>query len=377
MPIIFSQIKDQIMKQYKKPHILQITAKYLSKSNSLLIYLVFLQSTDLNPTDTDIMFSLNLSTLFPDEAPYVCCLTNFIFPTLYDNRNLLRSIINHNWTYNKYNIPFTPIEEIILQIPSFLKKTIQDVNSRTLCFYGSYYLNTVYDINVFNTNEDHVFLFKINQYINQKKVIAFIILTDINVLLFYPHKETKLNHCKLVFCGEIRKMGNYSLGNQNNEETIILKWEKEINKSAFTFEFSFVSFNFTEFFNVIFDKVKMLEFRYDIFEDNEQELEDDIQILGKTMDIKEKIEKYKALIQCKENLYAKNRVGYLLKELSSLYEKMVELLNEDENEDYVIYLEKIKTLLGNNDEQLNDEDQNNRKLFENCKSYLLDNEDKQ
>lgn len=376
MPIIFYQIKEQIRKQYIKPNILEVTVKYLTKSNTLLIYIMFLQSTDLNLTDEDILFSITLPSLFPDDAPYVCCLSNFIFPTLYDNRNVLQSIINHNWTYNKYNLPFTPIEEIILHIPSFLKRISQDVNNRTLSLYGSYYLNTVYDINVFNTNEEHVSLYKINQFFNQKKMVAFIILTDINVLLFHPYKKTKLNQCKLVFCGEIRKMGNYSLSNQGNEQTVILKWDKDSDKIGFSFEFSFSSLNLKEFMNIISYKLSMVNSRYDIFEDNEQESEEDIQVMGKSMNANGKIEKFKALIQSKENLYAKNKAHHLLKELSSLYEKMVELLSADENNDFVIYLDKIKTLLGESENNFNEEDQSNRKLFENSKAYLINNANK-
>lgn len=368
----FTEIKNKLIKHYTKANILHITAHILSYSKSLLIYLTFYNSTDLNYTTKDIEFSISLSNSFPDDQPYVNCLSNFTIPTIFDNRNLLKGILNHNWVYKSGYDAYICIEEIILQIPSFIKKINEERNNKLLGFYGYYNLNHIYDINHFILNPEMVFTYKINLHLKPKTLKAFIIVTDIYLLLFNPIRDNQTNLCKLLFCGELRKISKSISSKHKDKKTLILIWDKTQFTLGYQIEFSFVSAQstFNDFLSQINQRVDMLNKSFVVFEDNEQEKEE-VSLIKKLKNSEAKIENYKALIEKKEDLYQKNKSLYLIKELATLYEKMVDLLSADENSEFTVYLDKMKNILNEEgiDNQLT-EDLSNKKLFEECKSYV-------
>jgi ubiquitin-protein ligase len=87
-----------------------------------------------------INFLIIIDYCYPEKPPKVLCQTNFCFPNLMDGRDLSPSIIL-KWTKE------LSLLGIANTIPIFIKKVITADDYQ---FYGTFYLNTVYDMKNFD-----------------------------------------------------------------------------------------------------------------------------------------------------------------------------------------------------------------------------------
>ena len=134
--IDFDLISSTLINKFSTEHLLSITTKVLVLTKDMIIYLNYPYPSEINPFKAEIQFNITLTPQFPIDPPSVKCKTNFIYPTIFDNRELLESILTHKWSYKKYNNILIPLEEIITQIPTFLKRIFENIQNRTLVYYG-------------------------------------------------------------------------------------------------------------------------------------------------------------------------------------------------------------------------------------------------
>ena len=269
---IFEFIINKLTEQIKKD-VLIPTYRYINKDKNLYILFLLKHSTEINPLkQMDFYFSITLNENYPNSEPYVRCLSNFCTPTLFDNRNLNSSIINHKYNHKDNDDNFKPIEEIILNLPNFLKKVNENTENEILIYYGDYIVDDIYDLNDFFAN-NQLYFFRVEQILKNKSIQRYIILTEIYFLFFDPVPDSK-NLAKLLFIGDIRQLINRKIKATENENQSILSFFYVGKKKNETINFEFVMENYylTEMINKTDEIIKYLQDNYKIFEENQNDL---------------------------------------------------------------------------------------------------------
>jgi ubiquitin-protein ligase len=394
----FDLITKSISKTFIKKRILHIIFKRNNKDNSLSLQLIYKKNTDFNPMSYDLAFSLSLDADYPKSIPQVKALTHFSFPTVFDNRNLIFSVINHNWV-NKNNLKdlkdlregnlVEPIEEIILSIPKFLSRLIENTNNKILVYYGDYKIDMIYDINDFLVNTDLDF-FKVCQHLKPKKEgeekvkkERYVVLTDIYFLLFdaVPHSK---NLAKLLFWGDIRQIvtcKGTSFSSESDSETLILEWKN--NNKLIQFEMSFTNGNIKFFLDKSTRKILRLKEQYKIFQDDmSKPVEDEIVSRMKDVNLSSSnIDKLIMLVKYKEEILERKHSINIIRELMSLYQKIIEILSAKGDLEFKTYLDKLHKML--TDKQIQEElekekimnSADSKKIFELSNFYSGSDED--
>jgi hypothetical protein len=256
-------------------------------------------------------------------------------PTLFDNRNLLLSIIQKNWGENSL------IDEIIEKIPNFITRVLENQDNKILVYYGDYYIDKIYDMNEFMTNRD-LWFFKVKdvKYSKNKKVEKerFIILTDIYFLLFEPIPNKK-NFSKLVFWGDVRQIAS-SKGSSTDSGLIELEWKGDANSYI---KFSFIFEDISLFMDISSKKIIKLRDSFSVFEDDMFKPNQSEKIIS--------IEKLILLIHYKEQLFEQKHSINLVRELMTLYQKIIEIMSVKNDQDFTTYLTKLQAILTNEDLQ--------------------------
>jgi len=378
----FEDIIEKITNNYNnRKNILNIIFKKNSKT--LVIQLNYKKHTDLNPLNYEIIFSITIDSDYPNSIPLVKTLTNFCFPGLFDCRNLIFSILNQNWVYNSKNLSTenlsVPLEEIIMKIPQFLNRLIENTNNKILVYYGDYIIDMIYDINEFLANSDLDF-FKINQYYRVPRKLEkfkerYVILTDIFFLLFDPVPNSR-NLGKLLFWGDIKQMKWKQISKTMVDDSVLLEWNAEDVKQI-DFEIKFLNSSLKEFIEKSTSKAKRLSDTYKIYQDDihKPTVNDKKESLTENVAGPENLEKLVALIKYKEELLTNQQSINLVKELMSLYQKVIEILSAKNDPEFIIYLKKLHAMLENKEIQEQLEKHNtisnssSRKLFELSQSY--------
>ena len=136
------------MKKYKDIIILGKLLHYLEKPTFYYDCTVLL-NTEYNPFDIDIQFCFEF---IDGEIPYVTILTDFVDPSLNDNRNYYRCL-SKEFTY-KFSLVNLPEHEIILEsmiegIENFLTYLKENIAVNNFIFFGQYEYDHIYQINDF------------------------------------------------------------------------------------------------------------------------------------------------------------------------------------------------------------------------------------
>jgi hypothetical protein len=246
---------QKILDKFNIENTLQISFKKLISRNYLYFSLRYHKTTSLNPYDKDICFSITLENKEPYKIININCLSNFTFPTLCDNRNLYKAIINiankerenkingdekddiYNIN-NKYNENIFYLEYFIDLIPNFIKeiKKNEEIGNFIKLGEGEYNTNRIYEINDFLISQNNKF-FRAKQIIEGKELDRYIIITDIYLILIEPLEDFK-NKGTLLFFGFLYKLEkeeteikdiinfNWKKNESQNQITIKLKIEK-------------------------------------------------------------------------------------------------------------------------------------------------------
>lgn len=237
----------------------------------------------------------------------------------------------------------------------------ENEKEKILVYYGDYKIDGLYQINDFLFNQD-LNLFKLQQvYKSGNKLLLkprYIVLTDIYFLLFDPIKDNK-EMGKLLFWGDIRQLNN-SKGSTEYTNHLIVEWKSQT-RSIVTFELVFENINIKDFMEIASRRIIRLKDNFKIFHDE----------LMKSNDDKPKdYEKIILLIKFKEDLLQQKHSPHTVKELINLYQNVIEILTERNDDNYKIFLDKMKIMLDKEDKLINDADTTaSTKGFELSKSY--------
>ena len=240
----------------------------LTTLKHLLIYVTYHPHTEVNQFKKEIEF---LITITPDNSnisPIVNIINTFVFPSLFDNRNLLESILLRNW--NKYEPYLSVVFELFEKMPLFINKIISNIQERKLIYYGKYDCEIYYNMNDFlgsNYNKFYkIYYLPSHQRNNITQRNAYLIITDIYLLVFDFNESVHKNWGKLVQYNKIVEIKNYL--------TDKYYWKKQKYSLMLTFENEKLSLEFVlehgdnkEVISLLKQKKKWINERYDIFRD--------------------------------------------------------------------------------------------------------------
>lgn len=344
-----------LKEKFYQKKVLDIIAKELY-DNSFLIHITFKSKTDLNSFLEDISFSI---MLIKGKIPYIKCITNFTFPTLFDNRNLYYNIMNENKDLNDDSSNILEISEKIIQnIPIFLKQCYEDISIRVLVYYGIYNINEEYNMNDFIENNSLLFyrfiLINNNDKTSKKK---YFIISDIYILIFEPKEnEESKGYLKNKFDikHDLIKFEQKELNKKYNKNSIYFQFKHQ--------EIEIILLNDItndSFIKMLETKKKFLSERFDTFIRYPNDINNIkyFNINGKLEKIKkinsENINNLISIIKYKEKIYEcrkrkisqnKESINLVIKELITCYEKIIEILSA-KGKDFTIYLTKLKTIM--------------------------------
>lgn len=275
-------------------------------------------------------------------------MSNFIFPTLFDNRNIILSILGYEW--NKTN----NIEEIIEAIPSFLDRVLENTTNKYLAYYGEIKIDEVYDVNHFLINPELNF-FKCFQLLKAKstsnadklKKERYIILTDVYFLLLDPAPNYK-NMAKLIFFGDIRNIKITKTDNYHDNEkahSYLLEWYND-NAKIISVEVVFINSLFSQNFmlNPIQDFIDFVERKSNKLKDNFRAFHEDFYKPNDFL-ANSKIDNLKSFIKYNENKFSLLKNSFLANNLVMLYKKMHSYYKEFDGAVANSYDEKIQNIL--------------------------------
>lgn len=221
------------LKKYKD---IKITGKILHylEEPVLYYYCTSISNTKSNPFDLDIEFGFEFIN---KEIPYVTILTEFIEPTMNDNRNYYRCLTHEN----KYRFSLNKLEEqekilglMIEGIENFLTYLNESIAVNTFIFFGEYELGHIYQINDFFQNKNYLNFYRINEIKNKKQEEKYIIFTKLYFLLFEPTPHDKAL-VKLVHSIKLRDLNLFFDKNEQNNSLILkLSKTKQIQDIEFT-----------------------------------------------------------------------------------------------------------------------------------------------
>ena len=307
---IKSNLKTEINSNKINIEFLEIENKYF------IIKIFYLKQTEFNFFNSEIIFYIKINYLFPETFPTIKCISNFIFPTLFDGRNFFNEIVFNNNNFNSL---------IKNEIPNMIKKYVNNIKNKIYSFIGEYIIDYAYDINFdFLMNENNLIYNRIiieNDVNNNNFVI---IMTQI-CLLFFELFDDNYEYYKLIEYYEIRNIKNVVINNDSNFVVVNFNVEKEINKKISFYNNDDVK----NFYDNLNKRINVIKNFFEIY--NKGNKENNINILINTIEYKEK-----------NMLILNNNVDII-----EHYQKLIELLSENNDERYEFYIKKFQKLIEN------------------------------
>ena len=218
------------LKEYRE---IDINAKILHylKEPTFYYYCLLYKNTTINPFDTNILLTIEFIN---GEIPYVQILTNFIEPSLNDNRNYYKCLSNeYKYIFSLDNFKDLEkiLESIIQGIQNFLNIVKESISINSFIFFGEYKYNHIYQINDFLQSKNYLNFYRINELItNDVKEEKYIIFTKLYFLLFKPLKEDKAL-MRLIFHQKLKDLDISLEYNETNNSLILKFLSKELIKN--------------------------------------------------------------------------------------------------------------------------------------------------
>ena len=249
------KIKSKYNKSEKADDInIHISGKILYYIEDLtIIYFVYKipKNSKENLFKKDIIFSFEF---IDKKVPYIKAISNFIFPTLFDGRNLFSFLVNNNkyiFDVGKLDECEKIINDIISGINKFIISLKENLDVKVLIYYGDYSLNHQYLINDFLINNTMINFFRINDLDNKfnnnlnnnltnknninnikRNNLKYIIITQLYFLVFEPVNENK-SYAKLIQINHLKDVNIIIKNNEKeiNKKTYYIKITKDINNN--------------------------------------------------------------------------------------------------------------------------------------------------
>ena len=218
-------IKDEIyqayllktLDDYKDNKYISIKGKLLHylPLPTLYYYLKVYKNTNINPFDKDILFCFEF---IDNEIPYVTILTDFIEPTLNDNRNYYRCLTkNHNYKFylDKKNASRNVLKSMINGIKNFLYYLKESININYFVYFGEYEFKHIYQINDFLSKNNNR-LYRVYVLKNNLQTEIYIIITKLYFMICQPLADNR-SLMKLIFIIELNEINfNYDKNDENH-----------------------------------------------------------------------------------------------------------------------------------------------------------------
>jgi hypothetical protein len=227
-------IKSSV-EQLKKYTDIDISSKILHylKEPIICYYCSVYKKTNSNPFNINIDFCFEF---LDGEIPYATILTDFVEPSLKDNRNYYRCLTKeHKYKFNSKEIKKHQIilESMIKGIGNFLTLLKDSIYIKSFVFFGEYEYNHVYLINDFLMNKNYLNFYRINVLKKNKEEERYILFTKLYFLLLEPLKDDKT----LVKIKYQRKLKDMSLYFDKNElkNTLIINFSSTESKENIEF----------------------------------------------------------------------------------------------------------------------------------------------
>lgn len=383
---MFEYIIESISNLYLQRGTLNTFFKITKKSKTLLIHLTYIKNTEYNPFSYDLKFRIDLFKTYPFSAPEVYCMSTFCFPSLFDHRNILTSILERNWCNPGLNKCSDPIEEIVIEIPNFVKKIKENSENKILIYHGIYNIDRLYDLNDFLMNPNLI-LYTIKTFSNKDPSMTknrYLILTEIYALFFDIVNEDKKNMGKLIFWGDLRQISKLKEINEkdtNNNtvtEKICIEWKNEHKKIGFTFVFN-CKVKRSIFIQTIKDKNSLLKLKFKLFQDDIAKPVKYNELVAhqpSSISAIKNLRKLKALAKYEEKILETYKSINIIKDLTLVYQRIIEILSVGNKNDFKEYMDKLKFLLSDTSiqEELkkNDIKTQNENIFESTNKEIID-----
>jgi hypothetical protein len=280
--------------------------------------------------------------------------------------------MTHTWQ------PNSKLPDLISKFPQFLNKYGYEIKNRILTIYPEYNLNALYEINDFLVNQ-YIHFFRVeveniqNIYnphssinikeINIIKEHKYILITDVHILIFTPIVSNK-SIGKLIFVGELKDIVSFkgvkvfNSGNPNdktisNRFGVVIEWAK-------CEKYDKAKLNNCRFDNVIIidneqnkSFIELVKVRSRKLIDNFSFFQEDLNKSQTTYNLAKFSDSYVKqlieLIEYRESLIEKenNNDDSILRDLMLLYQKIIEIFSAKNNEKYLVYMEKLHSLIEN------------------------------
>lgn len=172
----------------------------------------------------------------------------------------------------------------------------------------------------------------------------------------------------MLFWGDIRQLNN-AKGSVDFHNHLIIDWKND-NKTIVSFELIFNDEDFTvkDFLNLVANKIVRLKENFKLFHNDILSNNGNNENEGLYENIE--YDKLVMLIKYKEELLDKNCSANIIRDLINLYQKIIEVLTDKNDNSYEIYLEKMKNMLHKEEVQKSFEE----KTKKYSKDYSLDSD---
>ena len=235
----------------KKIHITGKILNYITEKEDKekTIYFAFnvFKKTEINPFISDVLIDIEFSQ---NKIPYARLRSDFILPSMYDNRNFFYCLTNeHDFIYNYKELD--KLENVLNEIINkgienllFCLKENSEINS--FIYYGEYKLRSIYNMNDFLENYKLIKFYRVNQVLDKGKKIdeKYIVVTQLYFLIFKPLENDK-TFAELIFLINLKKIifeYKKSFCQKLNSNTLILYIEDNYTPigKKYEFEFAFI-----------------------------------------------------------------------------------------------------------------------------------------
>lgn len=310
----------------------------------MIIYVKLNQKSLYNQRRFPICFEFYINPPYPKEPPVVLCKSHFCFPSLFDNRNFGKSLIK-KWSSSNH---IEQIVQMIQNIPFFISKFENDISQSLFYYDGEYSYTFTYNVNDFVLNgENYLYKVKIittsnNNENKNNDNLAFLVLTDIQILLLKPDSEEK-NKATLFYLANIiditaLKTKEISSGNSIKEENEVLVQLQFKDYVALKFLY------FLQMKKDVFDFVNMM------INQRNKKIEKVFELYYPNNNFdstsSKDIEKLKRIIAIREkDLNNKENEFFVSKNLMELYQKMIEIYSMNDDDTYKEYVQKFQGIV--------------------------------
>ena len=233
------------------------------------------------------------------------------------------------------------ISELISELPSFCNNFENQVKEGILPNIGIYYLNSYkYNINDFLSNNNNI-CFKIKvPYQEENDLILkdkFLLITSSTIMILESVEENSKNICIINYIGElfaVEKIEKYENDKNIFEPYYCFKiiWTKNI-KIAYNNVICVENEekSKTDIKDIILVRRDIINNNFQFFEKNE----------------KLEVEDYKFIIDIKKKLIQKQPNEIIYDEINKCYQKLIEILSNDEDENIQNYIDDLHKFIEN------------------------------